>query len=131
MKLNKNIYKLRKEKGLSQEELASKINVSRQTISNWELGETAPNPEQLLMLSKNLEISLDELLGNPLKFKKDQENCQYNYIYLGPMLVGGSMAGIWAFTANRFLYQEMLWITIGGTILGYGIGRIINSILKK
>ena len=44
MQLGNNIQTLRKKKGLSQEKLAEKINVTRQTISNWELGETAPNP---------------------------------------------------------------------------------------
>ena len=44
MQLGNNIQTLRKRKGLSQEKLAEKINVTRQTISNWELGETAPNP---------------------------------------------------------------------------------------
>ena len=44
--LSKNIYNLRKKRGISQELLAEKIGVSRQTISNWELGETTPNPEQ-------------------------------------------------------------------------------------
>ena len=38
MKLNQNIYNARKEKGMTQEQLAEQINVSRQTISNWELG---------------------------------------------------------------------------------------------
>ena len=52
MQLGNNIQTLRKRKGLSQEKLAEKINVTRQTISNWELGETAPNPEQLILLSK-------------------------------------------------------------------------------
>ena len=52
MKLGENIFKLRKEYNLSQEQLAEKINVTRQTISNWELGETSPNPEQLKLLSK-------------------------------------------------------------------------------
>lgn len=62
--LGENIYNLRKEKKLSQEQLAEQIGVSRQTISNWELGETAPNPEQLKLLSKTLNISIDELLNN-------------------------------------------------------------------
>lgn len=62
--LGENIYKLRKEKKLSQEQLAEQIGVSRQTISNWELNETSPNPEQLKLLSKSLNISIDELLNN-------------------------------------------------------------------
>ena len=64
MQLGNNIQTLRKKKGLSQEKLAEKINVTRQTISNWELGETAPNPEQLILLSKQFDISIDELVGN-------------------------------------------------------------------
>ena len=64
MKLGDNIQKLRKNLKLSQEQLAEKIDVTRQTISNWELGETSPNPEQLKLLSKALGVSIDELLGN-------------------------------------------------------------------
>ena len=44
MKLGENILKLRKQNGLSQEQLGEKVNVTRQTISNWELNETTPNP---------------------------------------------------------------------------------------
>lgn len=64
MSLGNMILELRKKKGLSQEQLGEKVNVTRQTISNWELNETTPNPEQLKLLSKALEISIDELLGN-------------------------------------------------------------------
>ena len=67
MPLGEKILKLRKQKGLSQEELGEKINVTRQTISNWELGETSPNPEQLKLLSKELNVSIDELLDNDVK----------------------------------------------------------------
>ncbi len=67
MKLGENILKLRKQQGLSQEQLGEKINVTRQTISNWELDETSPNPEQLKLLSKALKVSIDELLDNEIK----------------------------------------------------------------
>ncbi len=67
MKLGENILKLRKREGLSQEQLGEKVNVTRQTISNWELGETAPNPEQLKLLSKALNVSIDELLDNEIR----------------------------------------------------------------
>ena len=50
--LGENILRLRKEANLSQEALGDIIGVTRQTISNWELEETAPNPEQLKLLSK-------------------------------------------------------------------------------
>lgn len=64
MSLGNMILELRKKKGLSQEQLGEKVNVTRQTISNWELNETTPNPEQLKLLSKALGVSIDELLGN-------------------------------------------------------------------
>ena len=48
--LGNNILKLRKQLGFSQEELSEKVNVTRQTISNWELNETQPNPEQLVLV---------------------------------------------------------------------------------
>ena len=67
MKLGENIFKLRKDLKLSQEQLAEKVDVTRQTISNWELGETSPNPEQLKLLSKTLNVSIDELLNNDIK----------------------------------------------------------------
>lgn len=67
MKLGEKILNLRKDCKLSQEQLAEKVNVTRQTISNWELGETSPNPEQLKLLSKELNISIDELLDNNIK----------------------------------------------------------------
>ena len=47
MSLGNMILELRKKKGLSQEQLGEKVNVTRKTISNWELNETTPNPEQL------------------------------------------------------------------------------------
>lgn len=64
MNLGNNILKLRKENKLSQEHLAEKLNVTRQTISNWELGETQPTPNQLKVLSKVFKVSIDELLDN-------------------------------------------------------------------
>ena len=81
MKLGEKILELRKKNGFSQEQLGEKINVTRQTISNWELGETSPNPEQLKLLSKVLNVSIDELLDNDIKeFKKlMQEAFQYGY----------------------------------------------------
>ncbi len=64
MSLGNKILELRKKKGLSQEQLGEKVDVTRQTISNWELNETTPNPEQLKLLSSVLNVSIDELLDN-------------------------------------------------------------------
>ena len=67
MAIGQNILNLRKKNGLSQEELGEKVNVTRQTISNWELEETSPNPDQLKLLSKALNVSVDDLIDNDLQ----------------------------------------------------------------
>ena len=59
------IYDLRKKKGLSQEALAEKVFVTRQAVSRWETGETVPNTETLKLLSKELDVSINTLLGSP------------------------------------------------------------------
>ena len=134
MQLGNNIYNLRKEKGLSQEKLAEKINVTRQTISNWELGETAPNPEQLILLSKALNKSIDELVGNeiapPKSKEKDDSIKNLKYIYIGLAILCGSIAGIWSFSANRFRYDEMLLIIGVGMVVGVCLGVVCQNVLR-
>lgn len=66
MKLPAQIKKYRKQCGLSQEELANKIYVSRQTISNWENNRSYPDIENLLILSGVFEVSLDNLVKGDL-----------------------------------------------------------------
>lgn len=67
MEIGNKILILRKQNNLSQEELAEKVGVSRQTISKWELGETNPDLKQAKLLSKTFNISLDELTDNETK----------------------------------------------------------------
>ena len=61
--LNKNIKAIRKSKGLSQQELADKLNVVRQTISKWEQGLSVPDSDLLIALSEALETPVSTLLG--------------------------------------------------------------------
>lgn len=61
------IFELRTKKGLSQDELARKVMVTRQAVSRWENGETIPNTETLKLLSKEFDVSINTLLGAPRK----------------------------------------------------------------
>ena len=66
MTISENIKKFRQENNLSQEQLAKKLNIARQSISKWENGETLPSIDNLIALSGLLDISLDELItGEP------------------------------------------------------------------
>lgn len=67
MEFGNKILELRKKAGLSQEQLAEQMGVARQTISKWELGETAPDIEESRKLSKIFNISLDDLTNNDVK----------------------------------------------------------------
>lgn len=62
MEFNNKLYELRKQKGFSQEELANRLNVSRQTVSKWEVGDSTPDMEKLVAISDLFGISLDELV---------------------------------------------------------------------
>ena len=59
------LLQLRTQKGLSQEQLAERVFVTRQAVSRWEAGETTPNPETLKLLSGLYDVSINTLLGSP------------------------------------------------------------------
>ena len=65
--LNENIKRARKAKGLSQEELAVKLNVVRQTVSKWENGLSVPDSDLLIFLAEELDTSVSALLGETIQ----------------------------------------------------------------
>ena len=69
--LNENLKQLRKSKGLSQEELAIRLNVVRQTISKWEKGLSVPDADMLIKIADIFEVSVSELLGAKIDERKD------------------------------------------------------------
>lgn len=71
MNLGEKLYKLRKSKNLSQEEVAEKLDVTRQTISKWETNQSTPDFDKIVPLCELYEISTDELLMNK---KKEEKN---------------------------------------------------------
>jgi transcriptional regulator with XRE-family HTH domain len=73
MELGNNLFNARKKSGLSQEDVAEKLGISRQTISKWELGETLPDIRQSKKLSLLYHLSLDELIDFDLDVQEIQE----------------------------------------------------------
>ena len=64
--LNENIKTLRKTKGLTQDDLAIRLNVVRQTVSKWEKGLSVPDAEMLQKMAEVFEVSVSKLLGSPI-----------------------------------------------------------------
>lgn len=71
--LNENIKTIRKSKGLSQEELAVKLNVVRQTVSKWEQGLSVPDADMLILISEVLDTPVSTLLGENVDEKEVDE----------------------------------------------------------
>ena len=65
METKDNLRTLRERRGLTQEQLAERLLVTRQAVSRWETGETQPNPETLKLLSREFDVSINTLLGSP------------------------------------------------------------------
>ena len=65
--LNENIKALRKNKGFTQDELASRLNVVRQTVSKWEKGYSVPDAEMLQKMAEIFETDVSQLLGKPIE----------------------------------------------------------------
>ena len=84
------LYQYRRKSGLSQEELAAKLGVSRQAVSKWERAEAAPDTDNLIKLSKIYGVTLDELINtdpdvSPKEkiVKKSEKNGLFNALDLG------------------------------------------------
>ena len=74
MALSEKIYALRKKSGLSQEQLAEHLGVSRQAISKWESGQSIPESDKLLAISSYFEVSLDFLMKDETSVSESQED---------------------------------------------------------
>lgn len=103
------LLQLRTNKGMSQEELAEKIFVTRQAVSRWENGETTPNTETLKLLSKLFDVSINTLLGSPRKLI-----CQCCGMPLEDPIISKEKDGFfneeyckWCYADGEYLYSDM------------------------
>ena len=103
------IYGLRTKNGLSQDELAEKVFVTRQAVSRWENGETVPNTETLKRLSELFNVSINTLLGSPQKLI-----CQCCGMPLEDEIIGRNQDGSlneqyckWCYADGTYTYSDM------------------------
>jgi len=103
------ILELRTKAGLSQDELAEKVFVTRQAVSRWETGETTPNTETLKLLSKLFDVSINTLLGSPR-----QLICQCCGIPLEDAVISKETDGFfneeyckWCYADGEYMYHDM------------------------
>jgi transcriptional regulator with XRE-family HTH domain len=103
------IHELRTKQGLSQEELADKVFVTRQAVSRWENGETIPNTETLKLLSNLFDVSINTILGSPRKLI-----CQCCGMPLDDTSLSREVDGSfneeyckWCYTDGKFVYSSI------------------------
>ena len=103
------IYELRTREGMSQDELAEKVFVTRQAVSRWETGETVPNTETLKLLSNLFNVSINTLLGSPRKLV-----CQCCGMPLDDGVLGRNKDGSinedyckWCYADGTYTYSSM------------------------
>lgn len=103
------LYELRMKNGLSQDELAQKVFVTRQAVSRWENGETVPNTQTLKLLSDFFGVSINTLLGSPQKLI-----CQCCGMPLEDEMIGRNKNGTlnekyckWCYADGTYTYSDM------------------------
>ena len=97
---------LRKERGMSQEDLAEKLQLTRQTISNWETGASTPDISFLVSLAEVFEVSVDSLLGRSASHQKEKAKDPFLAIFCLFQLtifVAGVVLYIWKYWAYASL----------------------------
>ena len=101
-----NLKTLRRARGLSQEELAGRLHVTRQTISKWENALSVPDAELLLRLAEELEVPVSRLLGGPVEEEP------------APDQVAAHLAELNRLLAERNRRSRRIWRVVAGVLIG-------------
>ncbi len=126
MELGAQIKKYRNEQALSQEELAERVFVSRQSISNWENGKTYPDIKSLLLLSEVFSVSLDQLVKGDVDIMKKEidsqelENFQkdsnmFTVLFIASIILPiplGKLFGGWGIAAYMILFAVEIYYAL-------------------
>lgn len=122
--VGKNIQKFRKEKNITQEELAEELNVTRQAVSNWETDKTQPDVDTLTQLSEALDVTVEELIYGEQKTKLETVT--------QTVTSDGGKAGISFGAALAMVISYAKWQSIGWAIVHGILGwfYVIYYIIK-
>ena len=113
-----NLKTLRRARGLSQEELAGRLHVTRQTISKWENALSVPDAELLLRLAEELEVPVSRLLGGPV----EEEPV--------PDQVAAHLAELNRLLAERNRRSRRIWRVVAGVLIGLAAATVLLILLN-
>ncbi len=113
-----NLKTLRRARGLSQEELAGRLHVTRQTISKWENALSVPDAELLLRLAEELEVPVSRLLGGPVEEEP------------APDQVAAHLAELNRLLADRNRRSRRIWRVVAGVLIGLAAATVLLILLN-
>ena len=113
-----NLKTLRRARGLSQEELAGRLHVTRQTISKWENALSVPDAELLLRLAEELEVPVSRLLGGPVEEEP------------APDQVAAHLAELNRLLAERNRRSRRIWRVVAGVLIGMAAATVLLILLN-
>lgn len=150
MEFNEQIKRLRKENNLTQEEMAKKLNVTRQAISNWENNRNLPDFEMIILIAKTFGVSLDELILGDKKMNKVEQTLindgkrtrakKFNmvttiiasvFIILGIIFFLISAISVYYIDRSGVLHENFFLVPLGYLSLFVGILIIIAWVINS
>lgn len=135
MNLSARIQRLRKEKGLSQEELGEAVGVSRQAVSKWESGQSMPDPDHIVLLSQCFHVSTDYLLKGTEDFPgaKKERTDAHVFVIVATVL---NFIGLMIAVAIWYETQTVIALIVGVVFMAlgcmvYGVGAMESEESSK
>ena len=125
MKLSEKILYYRKKAGLSQEELAGRVGVSRQAVSKWELGDAAPEVDKLRALAREFGVTVDELLSEEAPREPEQAPPPQHSPTAGWL---GRMVGRWGWLAGVYIALSGLGVALVGGLARFAFSRMFRMV---
>ena len=132
MSLGERLLDLRKKKGLSQEEIAGLLDVSRQTVSKWETDQSTPDFDKIIPICKLYEIDANELLTGEKSSVKAPSDNRKSAKTISLSIVLYILSTVWIIFATATLNKPILGVCIFLIIIATATGLLIyNAILNK